>query len=795
MAPLHSRYGETSAACSAINRIPQLYVTPIIRSLTANHMFREAGESTTTSFTLVNQSHTPIRAPASRSSLLATVNRSSVYDLQDDSDPDDHIPSDNDPASNPASQKYPIPDVSDQIVERDLSIGDEVQLQEPVSKRRKYPNQRWSRQQEPRTISSGVNLVQTPEYAADTSREYNKPSATQLTTPPESLKRRRRGRGTTLDLKSKVSHMSPFQNAATTKFSASKSKEAMQELSTPSLIQHKQITTTEQQLSLSKSTLEKLSAFRYRPQISNNVATIGPLSTDGQSKEPCQSPSYPACHKQSYLSSSNIPAYLAEDIEKSMNHFEHDIIPITPGQHLAADRTIKGKRSCDSVAVEPSYPDGYGIVSGHISRDMYTNDAFDEGLSDIELLEIDLEPEIPGTLHEETDDAGHRPQILNTPQSALHAHSNIQENHRLILKPNESQDGNITCEHFDTGIVSEADDPFCIGEEEEGELLKLAQVSQSAEILEVTERFVPSTSVQGAICTGSEGEVYDSALQFSPPNFQTQSGSPKLADSPYNNNYSKPSPKGITNLEPPPGPDEEDWSFIQSRQLGTLSSLPKGTLRSAHAPLSLKSIFPKKTGDQIPVRLNCSDPTILILDDRHEYERLQPFARPVFPSIIPDRSPVVGLSAHSFLRVCFRVGEMYKEGSRCNALGGDAIIELFARVGFSSREPGTIKQHFQFLDLWHDRPPIVTGILGNYKTTALAESESQVFLDGPGGKMARCLGRLKRDSKSNTGWVLNIINIRETDWEEISWTRRIVSGECSTTHKEDSDPEDVSLLP
>ena len=101
------------------------------------------------------------------------------------------------------------------------------------------------------------------------------------------------------------------------------------------------------------------------------------------------------------------------------------------------------------------------------------------------------------------------------------------------------------------------------------------------------------------------------------------------------------------------------------------------------------------------------------------------------------------------------------------------MIELFARVTFSSRETGSTKQHFQFADLWHDRPPYPNGILANYKTTGLAEIESKVFLH-ENGKMARCLGRFKRDAK-NSVWVLHIVNIRETDWEEIRWTKEIVS--------------------
>jgi hypothetical protein len=118
---------------------------------------------------------------------------------------------------------------------------------------------------------------------------------------------------------------------------------------------------------------------------------------------------------------------------------------------------------------------------------------------------------------------------------------------------------------------------------------------------------------------------------------------------------------------------------------------------------------------------------------------------------------------------------MFKEGVRCEVLKQDAVIELFARVTFSSREPGTTKQHFQFADLWHDRPPFPNGILANYKMTGLVESESKAFLDADEGALARCLGRLKKDSKCGTGWMLHIINIRTTDWEEIKWTKRIVS--------------------
>lgn len=158
----------------------------------------------------------------------------------------------------------------------------------------------------------------------------------------------------------------------------------------------------------------------------------------------------------------------------------------------------------------------------------------------------------------------------------------------------------------------------------------------------------------------------------------------------------------------------------------------------------------------------------------YENEPLGPFVRRDFPLLARDRCPIIGVSTQCFLRVCFRVGEMFRESARCNARNQDAVIELFARVAVSSRETHTTKQHFQFADLWSDKPPFPTGVLMNYKTTSLVESESRVFVGGKEGKMARCLGRFRRDKKSATGWVLNVINIRETEWEEIRWTKRIV---------------------
>jgi hypothetical protein len=160
--------------------------------------------------------------------------------------------------------------------------------------------------------------------------------------------------------------------------------------------------------------------------------------------------------------------------------------------------------------------------------------------------------------------------------------------------------------------------------------------------------------------------------------------------------------------------------------------------------------------------------------DNTEYSPLQPFARPGFPSKVCDRSPITGVSSNIILRTCFRIGEALREAAICDRLGQDAIIELFARVTSSSKCVNISKLQFQFADLFHDRPPFVRGELENYQISALQETESKVLLDLNGSPpMVRCLGRLKRAIAGPPGWMLHIINIRATDWEEVRWTKRI----------------------
>ncbi|XMA17245.1 hypothetical protein WAI453_010036 [Rhynchosporium graminicola] len=320
---------------------------------------------------------------------------------------------------------------------------------------------------------------------------------------------------------------------------------------------------------------------------------------------------------------------------------------------------------------------------------------------------------------------------------------------------------------------------------EEGDMLSLPAHPQG-----VTETFQAPPSLQYSFGNGPmSGEVYARSLQFSsPPKSWLSSVLPaKAVEAPLADGHSPSRAQPIGNLGSHLA-EEEDWYFISSNDCVKTSenvalsdpALDREKTRLNEITKCVINLGPQKQRKRISypkiyTATQASTSEEIVVDDSHEYEPLQPFARPDFPFLVLDRCPIPGVTAQTFLRVCFRVGEMFREGAKCNALKQDAIIELFARVTFSSREPGTTQQHFQFADLWHDRPPFPNGILTNYKTSGLAESESRAFIGAEQHVMARCIGRLRKATRNATGKFIDIINIRQTDWEEVKWTKRIIS--------------------
>ncbi|KAK8182289.1 hypothetical protein BC567DRAFT_219446 [Phyllosticta citribraziliensis] len=111
-----------------------------------------------------------------------------------------------------------------------------------------------------------------------------------------------------------------------------------------------------------------------------------------------------------------------------------------------------------------------------------------------------------------------------------------------------------------------------------------------------------------------------------------------------------------------------------------------------------------------------------------------------------------------YLRTCFRIGEAINAGSQAVRLQQTALIELYARVLSSYREPRpSTKQQFVLMDLFHDRPPYLNATYETWKGVDLHEHDGSVFL-APTHKprLCRCVGKLWRD---NVTWRLEILNI------------------------------------
>ncbi|KAJ9620192.1 hypothetical protein H2203_007957 [Taxawa tesnikishii (nom. ined.)] len=145
--------------------------------------------------------------------------------------------------------------------------------------------------------------------------------------------------------------------------------------------------------------------------------------------------------------------------------------------------------------------------------------------------------------------------------------------------------------------------------------------------------------------------------------------------------------------------------------------------------------------------------------------------RKSFPEQIKDRSPVIGASANNLLRTCFRIGEALNTGCQAVRVGRSMTIELYARVVSSCREPEGVKQHFVFADLFHDRPPHLTGVYEIWKGVDLWDYDSGRFLMAQeGGRLCRCVGKMSREGQ---GWKLTVLNIWEATWEDVEYAAGI----------------------
>ncbi|KAI1402737.1 hypothetical protein F4819DRAFT_271373 [Hypoxylon fuscum] len=162
---------------------------------------------------------------------------------------------------------------------------------------------------------------------------------------------------------------------------------------------------------------------------------------------------------------------------------------------------------------------------------------------------------------------------------------------------------------------------------------------------------------------------------------------------------------------------------------------------------------------------------------------VKPFVRPPFPEKVRDRSVVPGLSSSTLLRTCFRIGEMVNQIARCSNHNQEVIFELFARVTYSSRESLAKTQHFQFIDLFKDQQPYPAGVLHNWRVGSQLDQHSSAFLNKSNQyRLCHCHCKPRRDPKAIIGFVLVVLAIRETDWENIDWAKKVVCGDSGEQH-------------
>ena len=147
--------------------------------------------------------------------------------------------------------------------------------------------------------------------------------------------------------------------------------------------------------------------------------------------------------------------------------------------------------------------------------------------------------------------------------------------------------------------------------------------------------------------------------------------------------------------------------------------------------------------------------------------------RPPFPRAILDRSSIAGASNATLLRTCFRLGEALNAGSQAVRSNSNVVLELYARVTSSWRDPPPgRKQHFVFADIYHDKPPHLEGTFELYNQATLWDLDSQAFLGASAsGTLCRAIVRMKRNPQQK--WRLEILSIWEATWEDVEFAAGI----------------------
>ncbi|KAL8736678.1 MAG: hypothetical protein Q9166_000044 [cf. Caloplaca sp. 2 TL-2023] len=226
--------------------------------------------------------------------------------------------------------------------------------------------------------------------------------------------------------------------------------------------------------------------------------------------------------------------------------------------------------------------------------------------------------------------------------------------------------------------------------------------------------------------------------------------------------FQSPTSAQVPPFSPPSSPSEKPTLKHQRLAPGPITPAASPEKSAVSSPLGISLSTPvmetsARTSEDMPHKVSFNQIGAAI-----------PFIRPPFPNAIRDRSPVLGFSSRTLLRTCFRIGEALNAGSTALRTRTDAVIELYARVSYSERPAGSVKQHFHFADIFSpDKPPFLKGTYGLWKGVGIWDLDSKVFLGEKGkGKMARVVGRIGREEKTR-GLKMTVLSIWEAGWEDV----------------------------
>ncbi|KAI8199796.1 hypothetical protein K4K52_008647 [Colletotrichum sp. SAR 10_76] len=274
-----------------------------------------------------------------------------------------------------------------------------------------------------------------------------------------------------------------------------------------------------------------------------------------------------------------------------------------------------------------------------------------------------------------------------------------------------------------TKVVPPLEDDYGLDDSDDEDMMQLVEASGDN-----ASRIPPSSVTQRTDSNARSAESYDSRLQHSTP-AQSQHADIK------------------NTFEQPDLLDEDvDWDLVTA-------CATKATTTPAEA---------KHTG--------------IVSPNPSASSGMTPITRPLFPKKTRDRSVVVGLSTTVILRTCFRIGELLNAHTKCARDKQDVVMELFARIRNSSRESTSKTQHFELKDIFTDRKPFLYGVLKDWKSGGLVDSQTQALVGRDWeDKLCRCICKLVEDKKSPIGRSAQILSISETTWDDVRFALRIVT--------------------